>query len=157
MRESPQSEGTSFTRRLGDKPTELMEVEDLDHVTSRMTKRLAVLRVSTKNINLWTRQLEMKRREAIQLAGLMGFDEVKKEIGNENSLESWARRCSCHFKKERRMLFEVIVNITWVQCQKEITHWCREKMVCDHITDQEIEEIRKLETPDQEEAIRLNG
>ena len=56
-------------------------VEELDEETRRMEEGMAVLRVATKHINLWTSQLEMKRKEVPELAGLMKFDEVKKEIG----------------------------------------------------------------------------
>ena len=45
-----------------------------------MTERLAVLSIATKHISLWTRQLEMKRKEAIQLAGLMNLEEVKRRL-----------------------------------------------------------------------------
>ena len=46
----------------------------------RMTERLVALRISTKHINLWVRQLEMKRNEMSELAGLIGLDEIKREI-----------------------------------------------------------------------------
>ena len=47
----------------------------------------------------------------IELAGLMGLEEIKKEI-LKKSLERWARRSSHHFaKKVRRMLFEEIDNM----------------------------------------------
>ena len=57
-----------------------MNVEMLDEETTRMAKRIVVLRVATKHINLWIRQLEMKRMEMRELAGLMKLDEVKEEI-----------------------------------------------------------------------------
>ena len=60
-----------------------LNVEELDEETTRMVERMVVLRVATKLINLWMRQLEMKRREIIELAGLMRLDVVKKEIGRE--------------------------------------------------------------------------
>ena len=53
---------------------------DLDEETARMTERMVVLRIATKHINLWARQLEMKRREMSELAGLMKLDEVKNEV-----------------------------------------------------------------------------
>ena len=39
-------------------------------------ERMVVVRLSTKHINLWMRQLEMKRNEIGELAGLFGFDEA---------------------------------------------------------------------------------
>ena len=39
-----------------------MNVDILDEETIRMTKRLAVIRTSTKHINLWMRQLDVRRR-----------------------------------------------------------------------------------------------
>ena len=36
-------------------------VEDLDEETIEQAERLVALRISTKHINLWIRQLEMKR------------------------------------------------------------------------------------------------
>ena len=92
----------------------LNNVEELDEETRRMVERMAVLRVATKHINLWMRQLEMKRREVAELAGLMKFDEVKKEIGKERCLERWAKRVTNHFtKRAKRMLYEEIDNIVW--------------------------------------------
>ena len=43
------------------KVKEMTNVEVLDDETIRMVERVVVLRVSTKHINLWMRQLEMKR------------------------------------------------------------------------------------------------
>ena len=68
----------------------------------------------------------MKRKEMAELAGLMGFDEVKKEIANEKSIERWTKRCSHHFtKKVKRMLFEEIDNMVWSGREKEITSCAR--------------------------------
>ena len=50
------------------KTAEVMEVEDPDEETTRMVERIVVLRVATKHINLWKRQLEMKRKEICELA-----------------------------------------------------------------------------------------
>ena len=50
----------------------------------------------------------MKRMEMRELAGLMNLKEVKKEIGNEKDLERCAKRCTHHFKRVKRMLFEEI-------------------------------------------------
>ena len=61
---------------------------------------MVVLRDTTKHINLWMRQLEMKRREIIEVAWLMELDMVKKEIEEEKNLERWAKRCSHHFTKK---------------------------------------------------------
>ena len=77
----------------------MLSVEDLDEETTRMVERMVVLRISTKHINLWTRQLEMKRGEVIKLAGLMGLEGIRKEIEEEKSLERWAKRCSHLFEK----------------------------------------------------------
>ena len=46
---------------LKDKMTEMMVVEELDQETIREVERIVVLRLSIKDINLWMRQLEMKR------------------------------------------------------------------------------------------------
>ena len=54
-----------------------LNVQDLDEETTRMVERMVVLRVATKHINIWIRQLEMKRKEMIELAGLMELEEVK--------------------------------------------------------------------------------
>ena len=93
--------------------------DDLDEETTRMVERMAVLMVATKHINLWIRQLEMKRQEMIELAGLMELEEVKNEIQKEKSLEKWARRCTHHFtKKVKRTLFEEIDNMGGVERKK---------------------------------------
>ena len=36
---------------------------DPDEETARMTERMVVLRIATKHINLWVRQLKMKRKQ----------------------------------------------------------------------------------------------
>ena len=141
-----------------EKPKKMMNEEVVDEETSRMTERSAVLRIATKHINLWTRQLEMKRKEIAELAELMGFDEDKKEIANEKSLERRAKRCSHHFtKKVKRMLFEEIYNMMWSGREKEIISWREMNKVYDEITENEIEDIWNREAPDHEEPIRLNG
>ena len=43
------------------KVKKLLDLEELDEETTRMVERMVVLRVSTKHIDLWIRQLEMKR------------------------------------------------------------------------------------------------
>ena len=124
----------------------------------KMVEGIVVMRAATKHINLWICQLEMKRKEICELALLMGLKEVKKDVEEEKSLERWAKRCSHPFtKKVKRMSFEEIDNMVWGGCLKEITQWCRENKVYVEIRDEEIEEIWNRETPDQEEAIRLNG
>ena len=44
-------------------------VEELDVETIVMTDRMVVIRVATKHINIWIRQLDMKKKEIIELAG----------------------------------------------------------------------------------------
>ena len=44
-----------------EKMTVMMRAEDIDEETTRIAERLVVLRLLTKHINLWMRQLEMKR------------------------------------------------------------------------------------------------
>ena len=51
-----------------EKMKEKMKMDSLDKETKRMIERPAILRVSTKHINLWMRQLEMKRKERGELA-----------------------------------------------------------------------------------------
>ena len=41
-----------------------------------MVERMVVLRIATKHINIWIRQLDMKRKETSERAGLMNLDEV---------------------------------------------------------------------------------
>ena len=126
---------TPFVKIVLGKVGEMMNVELLDEETTKMVERIVLLRLSTKHINLWTRQLEMKRREIGELAGLVGFDEVKMEVANEKSLERWARRCTHHFpKKVKRMLFEEIDNMVWSGREKEVSRWCDLNKVYDEIT-----------------------
>ena len=121
-----------------------------------MTKRVVILRIAKKHINVLIRLLEMKRKEMSELAGLMMFGVIKKEIVKEKSLERWARRCSNFAKKVKRMLFEEIDNMVWSGNEKEIAQWCKNKVYHD-ITAEEIEEILMREDPDEDEPIRLNG
>ena len=79
--------GKRFMKTVIGKVAGMMKDDKLEE-TAQMIERIAVLRVATKHINLWTRQLEIKRMEMIELAGLMGFEKLMKEIGNEKSLES---------------------------------------------------------------------
>ena len=77
-----------------------MTLESLDEETAGMMERLVVVRISTKHINLWMRQLEMKRNEITELAGLMGLEWVEEEIERAKDLEMWAKRCTHHFTKK---------------------------------------------------------
>ena len=117
---------TACVKMCVEKLGTMMKVEALDEETIRMVERIVVLRISTKHINLWMRQLEMKRQEMIELAGLMELDEIKKEISNAKSLESWGRRATNNFaKKVKRMLYEEIDNIIWSGKEEEVTQWCK--------------------------------
>ena len=61
MRDAP-SDGTSFLMALSEKVKEMMSVDSLNKETTRMVWRVVILRLSAKHINLWIRQLEMKRK-----------------------------------------------------------------------------------------------
>ena len=109
---------------------------------------MVIVRISTKHIYLWMRQLEMKRNEMQELAGLMVLEGVKEEIEKEKSLERWAKRCTTHFtKKVRRMLYEETDNLIWSGCEKEIAQWYKKNVVYEEITEQEIEEIWRKRRP----------
>ena len=56
-------EEREFLNTLLEKTKKMLNEEDMDEEASRMTERLAVLRIATKHIKIWTRQLEMKRKE----------------------------------------------------------------------------------------------
>ena len=66
---------------------EKMNSNEGDDETTMIVKRLAVLRIATKHINIWIRHLETKRKEICELAWLMKFEEIKKEILNESPLK----------------------------------------------------------------------
>ena len=70
---------SALLERLFVKLMTVLSVEDLDEETTRMVERMAVLRIATKHVNLWIRQLEMKRREVIELVGLMGLEEIRRD------------------------------------------------------------------------------
>ena len=53
---------TEFLKSLCERVAEMMKAETMDEETIRMVERLPVLRVSTKHVNLWSRQLEMKMK-----------------------------------------------------------------------------------------------
>ena len=55
-------EKTALGKALLGNMKEIMNVEDLDEETSRDIEKIVILRVSTKHINLWIRQLEMKTK-----------------------------------------------------------------------------------------------
>ena len=142
---------------LKEKVAEMMKVEGLDEEKTRMVERIVVLRVSTKHINLWMRQLEIKRKEIGELAALLGLDGVKNEVEKKN-LEVWAKRSTHSFtKKTKRWLFETIDNMIWSGSNEEMSSWCKRNKIYDEITDEEIEEIWKAEIQDAGEDIRLNG
>ena len=149
---------SEFPRTLSEKLKKLMNVESLNEETTRMLKRMVVLRISAKHINLWVRQLEMKRKEMSELAGLMRLDGIKEEIEREKSLEKWVKTATNHFtKKVKRMLYEEIGNKVWSGGEDEISSWCQRNKVYDDITEEEIEEIWKADIQDTREDIRLNG
>ena len=75
-----------FMTDMKEKTMAMMNVEVWDQEIARDVVRMVVLRVSTKHINLWISQLEMKRKDIRGQAGLMGFDEVKKGIEAEKNL-----------------------------------------------------------------------
>ena len=62
---------------------EMMNVDAVDGETTRMVERIIISRLSTKDLNLWMRQLEMKRKEITSLAQLLKLDGVKNEIETE--------------------------------------------------------------------------
>ena len=74
------SERSSFVKSVLEKIREIMKVDVLDKETTMTVERMVVLRLSTKHINLWTRQLETKRNEIRELTELLRVDEIKKEI-----------------------------------------------------------------------------
>ena len=80
-------EESVFLKSLLAKTARMTNVEELNEETTRMVERMVVIRVATKHINIWMRQLEMKRKEMSELAGLMKLGEVKREIEKEQSLE----------------------------------------------------------------------
>ena len=150
--------GTPFMKTVFEEVAEAMNVETLNEETTRMVERIIVLRISTKHINLWMRQLEMKRREIGELAGLIGIDRVKTDVEKEKNLEAWGKRCTNFFnKKTKRLLFQEKDNMVWNCGESEITSWCSRNKVYDEITDREIEEIWKRDGPDDNEQVRLNG
>ena len=145
-------------KKLLERIEEELENDVGDIETIRMAERMVVLRVSTKHINLWIRQLNMKKNDVCELAGLIGLEEIKKEICEEKSMERWARRCTNFFtKKVKRMLYEEIDNMVWSGSEIEVSRWCKRNKVYDEIKENENEEICNRDSPGIEENIRLNG
>ena len=150
--------GTPFMKTVLEGVAEAMNFETLDEETTRMVERVIVLRISTKHINLWMRQQEIKRREIGELARLIGFDGVKTEVEKEKDLEAWGKRCTHFFnKKTKRLLFEETDNMVWNCGESEIASWVRRNKVYDEITDGEIEEIWRRDDAGREVSVRLNG
>ena len=105
--------GTPFMKTISE-VAETVNVDVVDEEAARMVERIIFLRISTKHINLWMRQLEMKRREIGELAGLIGFDGVKTEVEKEKNLEAWGKRYTHLFnKKSKRLPFEETDNMVW--------------------------------------------
>ena len=48
---------------------EVMGIDEVDHETARIAQRMVILRISTKHINMWMRQLEMKRKVILSWRG----------------------------------------------------------------------------------------
>ena len=103
--------------------SEMNNVETLDEETIGIVSRIVLSQVSTKHINiinLWMRQQEIKKCQVLELAGLMGFEEIK-EFLKEKSLERRARRYTHFFtKKWNRMLYEEIDNVVWSGKENEM-------------------------------------
>ena len=79
-RRDPCKHETGFMKDVLENLKDVMNLETLGEETAMMVKRLVIMRISTKHINLWMRQLDMKRGEICKLAEMMGLDDVKKEI-----------------------------------------------------------------------------
>ena len=157
-RRDPCKHETGFMKDVLENLNDAMNMKILDQETARMVKRLVIMRISTKHINLWMRQLDMKRVEICKLAELMGCEDVKEEIQKEKSLERWAKRTNNHFTKNvKRMLFQDIDNMVWNDDEGSISEWCKRNKVYDEITEMEIEEIWKRKDMDNDEPVRLNG
>ena len=115
----------TIMREAQEKMKAILNMDVLDQETIREVERMGTVRVSTKHINLWMRQLEVKRKEIRELAGLLKLDAIKDEIEKEKSLESWAKTTTNHFtKKAERMLFEENDNFVWSGKEGDITCWC---------------------------------
>ena len=107
-----------------------MRVDVLNKETTMTVERMVVLRLSTKHINLWTRQLETKTNEIRELAELLKVDGIKKEIESERNLEIWGKRTNNLLaKKTKRIIYEEIDNMVWNGSEKEIGEWCNRNKV----------------------------
>ena len=121
---------STFMKMLAEKMMTKTKVDVLDDETIKNIVRMVVLRTSTKHINLWMRQLEMKRNELDELAEMLEFADIKREIESEKSLERWAKRCTNSFTKNvKRLLFGEIDNLIWSGKEKEITGWCKKQSI----------------------------
>ena len=70
---------SAFVKMLNEKKMSLTRIDVLDGETIKNIERLVLLRTSTKRINLWMRQLEMKRNEMCELAEMLEFVEIKRD------------------------------------------------------------------------------
>ena len=129
MNRSRTNEST-FMKTLNEKMKTMTKVDVLDDETIKNNERIVALKVSTKCINLWMRQLEKKRNEMCELAEMLEFVGIKREIELEKSLERWAKRCTNSFTKNvKRMVFGEIDNVIWSGKEKEISRWCQRNRV----------------------------
>ena len=120
---------STFMKTLNEKMMTMTKVDCLDDETIKNIERIVVLRTSTKHINLWMRQLEMKRNEMCELAEMLEFVDIKREIESEKSLERWAKRCTNSFTKNvKRMVFGEIDKM--IRSGKEkVTRWCQRNSI----------------------------
>ena len=139
---------------MKEKLEELTDVCVLEEETIRMAEETVLLRLSTKHNNLWVLQLEMKWNAICELAGLMGFEEVREEIEKEKTLQVWARRATNHFpRKTKRAIFEMTDNMVWSGDERSVAEWCKRNKVFDEITEDKIDEIRRRDDQDPEEPV----
>ena len=85
---------STYLKLLFEKTMTMTKADVFDDETIKNIERMVVLRISTKHVNLWMHHLEMKRSETSELAELMEFEVIKREIESERSLEAWAKRCT---------------------------------------------------------------
>ena len=86
------SERSSFVKSVLEKIRRIMKVDVLNKETTMTVERMVVLRLSTKHINLWTRQLETKRNEIRELTELLKVYEIKEEIKKKGTLRNGVRK-----------------------------------------------------------------
>ena len=101
MKRNANNHENVIIKALLGKMQDAMKMENMDEEATRMAKRMVVIRISTKHINLWMLQLEMKRNEICELAELMGLEWIRNEIATEKCLEKWAKRACNHFTRRR--------------------------------------------------------